>query len=196
MNNEKIVKRLKLFNEKVDKLDKLSFTRRVFSEDSGYHLTACIGGEVKSERRGPDEESLDAFLLTMRHFVQNNEEISLHNMALLYDQLTTNSNIDPVAIDHFMNYRSQVKGYLDEEFTMLNMNGKIYTHGEIFFTFLYGGHAHSSGNKRTEWEMWRGNPLFFPLLENDFIVTCSVLINAVSCIRGLNNYVLKKLETG
>ena len=72
---------LKLFNEKADKLESLSFTYGL--ADNGVTISAKIGQAVESHRQGPDEESTDAFVLTMRFFVQDNESISLRNMAKL-----------------------------------------------------------------------------------------------------------------
>lgn len=73
---------LLLFNEKADKLEDLSFTKEL--ENSGVTISGKLGQPVQAQRHGPDDESIDAFVLTMRFFVQDNEITSFRNMADLY----------------------------------------------------------------------------------------------------------------
>ena len=62
---------LLLFNDKTDKLENLSFTKEL--GNSGVTISGKLGQSVQAQRHGPDDESIDAFVLTMRFFVQDNE---------------------------------------------------------------------------------------------------------------------------
>ena len=89
MKNSEIIKSLLLFNEKADKLERLSFIETIFKYDSGASITINKRDDglydLIQERRGPLEEAIDAFVLTMRFFIQDNEPISFRNLTKLYD---------------------------------------------------------------------------------------------------------------
>jgi hypothetical protein len=80
-NQRKIIDGLNLFNEKAERLDKLSFVKTMFETKTGVSLSgeAKEDGtfEINSERSGPDEEAVDAFVLTFRFFIQDNEKVPL-----------------------------------------------------------------------------------------------------------------------
>ncbi len=81
------VQDIRLFNEKAEKLKRCSFTSTVFNQKTGVHISAKKGEPVRIERNGPNEEAIDAFVLTFRFFIQNNEKISFRNLAELYNKL-------------------------------------------------------------------------------------------------------------
>lgn len=84
----KIKKQLELFNLKADKLNSLSFAKTVQDAKSGWTISSKRGEDglfrVTSERRGPDSESIDAFVLTLRMFLQNNDSCSIGNLQACY----------------------------------------------------------------------------------------------------------------
>ena len=84
MDTASIVAALDLFNEKARKLEGLSFTRILASQKTGVTLSWKEGDPVTIERSGPDDEAIDAFVLTLRFFIQDNESTSLRNLANLY----------------------------------------------------------------------------------------------------------------
>jgi hypothetical protein len=65
---DKIAKALRFFNEKANKLERLSFLAKLEHPDSGVSISFDRVEEgkfqVQQERRGPDEEATDAFVLT------------------------------------------------------------------------------------------------------------------------------------
>jgi hypothetical protein len=84
---EKHIEALQLFNEKADKLLNSAFVRALASGKT----EATISGhrqdngsfEISSELRGPPPEAVEAFVLTFRFFVQDNETTSLRNIATM-----------------------------------------------------------------------------------------------------------------
>ena len=67
---------LELFNEKADKLLRSHFLKSALTElRISYSMETTPNGEVyKTEYHGPDSEATDAFVLTFRYFIQNNEK--------------------------------------------------------------------------------------------------------------------------
>ena len=89
MKNIEIIKLLELFNEKAEKLARLSFIETIFKYNSGVSIKISKRDDglydLIQERRGPLEEAIDAFVLTIRFFIQDNEPISFRRLAEIYD---------------------------------------------------------------------------------------------------------------
>ncbi|MBI3413013.1 MAG: hypothetical protein HY051_02965 [Candidatus Aenigmarchaeota archaeon] len=102
---------LKLFNEKAKKLEGLSFTKMLAEQKTGVTLSGKQGHPLTIERSGPGDEAIDAFVLTLRFFVQDNESISLRNFAHLYAGLP----VDQELIDNFNAARDALNSFLDNK---------------------------------------------------------------------------------
>src|SRR6266404_5800044 len=81
MAHSEIRAALNLFNEKADKLRNSNFVKAAL-ENSGASLSWQEGEQIT--RTGPTEENIDAFVLTLRFFVQDNERSSFRNMSKFY----------------------------------------------------------------------------------------------------------------
>lgn len=123
MDAQSAVQALKLFNEKADKLERLSFTQKIFSEPSGVKIYWRQGEAFRNELVGPDEESREAMLLTLRFFVQDNEQSSFRNIAEAYNALP----VDPSLSGEFHNIRKQVNEFLDSK-TWIRVDGSDLTY--------------------------------------------------------------------
>lgn len=178
---------LLLFNEKADKLEDLSFTKEL--ENSGVTISGKLGQPVQAQRHGPDDESIDAFVLTMRFFVQDNEITSFRNMADLYAQLPVN----PDLIQKFNDARAKTNASLDT-LTPIKLNNASLTYRTIFEVFLWGGLAHANPKKKTIYDSWAQNPILFPLLQNEFVFALGVLLNMIFFTRALNKAAPGQLE--
>jgi hypothetical protein len=80
MSREEIVSTLKFFNEKADKLRNSNFVKNAVA-DSGINLSWSEGQPAEVLRRGPNQENIDAFVLTLRFFLQDNERSSFRNLS-------------------------------------------------------------------------------------------------------------------
>ena len=186
---EDIISSLRLFNEKADKLMSLGFTKKIFEEKIGFTMSAKQDGPVKFQRHGPEGESIDAFVLTYRFFIQDNEKISFRNMSKIYDgrEITQDKK------EAFKNIRETINNFLNSN-SFLTINGKTYTHREIQGIFIYGGLAHANETKKRTFDRWKRNQLLFGILENEFVFILSDILDAIQAIARLNLSVLKEIE--
>ena len=180
----KIAKALRLFNEKADKLLRLSFMGKMQHPDSGVTISferVNDKGEalIKQERRGPEEEAIDACVLTFRYFIQNNEQTSFANMETHY----LDAPIDDELKQQFVELRKQVNEFLDGT-TNMNFNNETLTRRRIMEVFVYGGFSHANEEKRTPAAV---------LFENEFLVIMRNIIVAIAQIRRMNENALESL---
>ena len=182
-----IIMYLKLFNEKADKLMSLGFTKKIFGEKSGFTFSAKKDGPVVFQRYGPESESIDAFVLTYRFFIQDNEKISFHNMSKIYDE----SGMTQDKINAFKNIRENINNFLNS-----NSITKTDTYRKIQDIFIYGGLSHANETKKRIFDSWKRNQLIFKILENEFVFVLATILNAIQVIARLNRSVLKEIEDG
>src|SRR5437762_2622610 len=77
---------LKDFNEKAEKLLSSSIGKGVLRRDLRCMVSWSVGNPTTIISPEFDQELLDAFLLTFRMFIQNNDRISIGRMKELYDE--------------------------------------------------------------------------------------------------------------
>lgn len=139
---------LELFVEKTNKLKSLSFTteaQKAKLKVSWHNAT----GIMRSELTGPNVEQVDAFILTFRFFIQENEPCSFRWLA-------KNVLDDPGVSDHwkqeFSKARAGYNQYLDEypSFPAIIEGEPLLTRREIMEMFVYGDLSHVNKKKRQE----------------------------------------------
>jgi len=151
MNNSEIVNSLKLFNEKAEKLERLSFIETISKYSSGFSIKINKREDglydLIQERRGPLEEAIDAFVLTIRFFIQDNEATSFRNLARLYECAPVDKEIK----NDFINVRRQLNEYLDSNSGMaITVNEETLNHRKILDIVIYGGLSHADPEKKWE----------------------------------------------
>lgn len=189
MLNEDHLAALHLFNEKADKLKRCSFTRLVFEQDSGVSFSAKLNEEIKIERLGPGEEAIDAFALTFRFFIQDNEKSSFRNLDTIYNDLP----ITQLQKDLFRNARKELNSFLDSS-SMFNLNNEILSNRHILEVFMYGGLSHANEKKKIIFDSWIVNPFLSQYLQNEFVFILANVMNVITYIQSLNVAVIKEIH--
>ncbi len=184
MAHSEISAALNLFNEKADKLRNSNFVKAAL-ENSGASLSWQEGEQIT--RTGPTEENIDAFVLTLRFFVQDNERSSFRNMSKLY----TDKAISEEHRSEFEKARSYLNDFLDSS-TMFNFYGKRITKRELMEVFVFGGLSHANKQKKSLYDQWMRLGLA-PLLQNEFIVIIFEVMNVAQFVKTLNERVLTDL---
>jgi len=170
---------LKLVIEKADKLRGLRFTRYLIDGGSiGFSATAPDGGGFVVQREGPDEEAIDAFVLTLRFFVQDNEPTSLNNIDKLFSGLP----LEPARIKAVSGTHHAINDYLDGSSHHF-VGGRGLTRREIFEVFLYGGLAHANAEKKTTYDRWANDEIGFLTLQMEFTDILVKLLKAIFWFR-------------
>jgi hypothetical protein len=192
--SEKQIAALRYFNEKVKELLESSFVKAVTTPNAGVTLEfegrEDGSGELRAKVRGPSHEAIKAFVLTLRFFIQDNETISLRNIASLYDA----GNIDPQQKAYFNSARGAVNKLLDSPNLMnVSYNNNIPTNREVMEVFLYGGLAHANPPKVERFKEWMSFPPAAALLQNCFNIILGNVLRALDYIRLVNETTIQQL---
>lgn len=188
MHEQEDLRALELFNTKAERLNNSSFLE--FLRQQGLGVTISWGKDKPSSAdiRWPDEEAIDAFVLTFRFFIQSNEKSSFENVEKTYDNLP----ISRQKKELFKNARKKLNDYLDLRIPW-QVNNQQPTRREILNVFIYGEFAHANEIKRVILDQWMSRPIFDLIVYTEFL---SILWNAASFIayvRELNEGVIKEL---
>jgi hypothetical protein len=202
MNISEQLRGLQLFVEKSEKLERSGFTQFILNNDSGVHMSWHRDYGEQSFRWGPSEESIEAFVLTLRFFIQDNEPSSLRKMTGHFEQLLKLGLITENTKVQWDAARAAINGYLDTPTAYsesVEKHGAViredrYTYRQIMEVFVYGGLAHSNEQYSTTFKQWQANGLMFPLLEHFFIDTIGQLVLTFAEVRKLVSIALSEVE--
>lgn len=155
---------LRLFVAKVNKLRRSSFARKMFTEQTGVTLS-YKEGKMSTEVRGPDNESIEAMVLTLRLTMQDNDRVSLRNLAKLMDHRKG----DDDAAERFLDARHELNEYLGQSTNPpINANGHDLRNEQILRGVIYGELAHLNEAKRKAMESLRSHPFMSAMIDNTF----------------------------
>lgn len=193
---QKQIAALQLFNEKAEKLMQLSFIKALSAPNTGVTISGKRKDdgtfEVKSERRGPSPEAIDAFLFTFRFFIQDNERSSLRNIAAVYDAATIEQELK----ERFKSGRHAVNKLLDSP-NLLNIsyNDVRLTNREIMDVFIYGGLGHANLEKEKRFKEWMAFSPTAVTFEACFALILGHVLNAITWIAGVNREAIEELKS-
>jgi hypothetical protein len=189
------IETLRLFNEKVEELFNLSFVQAIINPKMGFNLSGerQTNGtfKLRSKIIGPSVEAIKAFVLTFRFFIQDNESISLHKIASIYDS----TNIEDKQKEFFNSARNSVNEMLDSpNLFSLKINDSIPTNREILDTFIYGGLAHAHPEKYKLFKEWMNFPPTAVILQTCFNTILGQILQALDYIKNVNMTTIDQLS--
>jgi hypothetical protein len=179
---------LGLFNKKAEKLNGLQFLAAVRAGKGSYKMRG-FGGllEVTGDFATVDE--VDAFVLTLRLFVQNNEPISLYRIGKLYRDTL---ELTPLAV-RIAGLREKVNRFLDAGSPIVWQKEQL-PRRRILDVFFYGGLAHTHPGKAKEYSRWMEHEYMAMPFEAEFYNILAAVTQTIFWIRQVNLEALELLE--
>jgi hypothetical protein len=182
---------LKLFIEKAALLLNSSFADAMLRSESAFMFSWKAGECCEAVIIGAEGESVDAAFLTLRMFMQNNDRISIGNMAKIYEQ---EDELAALRSD-FDSLRTQINEFLNRG-TGVNFFGKIYTNRELIELLLYGSKGHTNRAKEAELRGLLEAPIVSQLFLNLVNVAAAILIKGIAAIADINKKALLAIARG
>jgi hypothetical protein len=187
---------LELFNEKAQKLMNSSFVQALQSPDAVVKISGkrLEDGQfsVMSERGGPKGESIDAFILNFRFFIQNNEASSLKNVAAVYHA----GDFENDLAGRFDSARNAINELLDKPNLMnLGFDDIVPNNRRVMEVFIYGSLAHGNDKeKAAAFKEWMAFPPMAIMSEACFHLILGNILNGIAFIARLNLEALAQLS--
>lgn len=183
MNNwQSATRTLQLFNTKAEELFASRFAREVMAMGIAFNLHTAVGTVAEAQVHGPDNEAVKAMAITLRQFVQDNDAISLRNIAKLYEALPLSHDVKR----QFSAARTSFNMWLDQS---SNFNG--FTKRRVFEGILYGDLTHTT--QRDLFEEWAGDSLTAPLVQFIFRQCAIEFLKVFTVVRNVNNLAVREL---
>ena len=176
---------LELFNEKADLLARSSFADAMLRSTSAFMLECDASGHVECVLVGAEGESVDAAFLTLRMFIQNNDRISIGNIARIYGSEQQLQHL----LSEFERGRAAVNQYLDSS-NGINFFGNNYTNREAIELLMYGSKGHTNRGKERALKGLIGDSIIEPLYLNQVNGIAATLIRAIIELAKLNKLAL------
>jgi len=175
---------MELFVEKAHRILNGSYVRSLNENGNRLNISGKFYEKptISVEYIAPDTDAKDALITTYRMFQQENDRISLRNMA----KIASDPHVTQDWKDHFSFAYKFVNKYLDGIPDMdLSPEGKTLSAREILDTFIYGEYAHTNKKKRDRYLKWKSEPMMFSLISLAFDRAMSVVINVIRYISEL-----------
>lgn len=184
-----------LFNEKAQKLQSSSFVRDLQSPNAGIQIKGIRLDDgsflINSKRQGPSAESIEAFVLTFRFFIQDNESSSLRNIASIYQEIDFENDLK----GRFESARNAINQLLASPNDLnFSYNNRIPTNRQIMEVFVYGGLAHADPKKSATFKEWMAIPIAAKLFEACFTLILGNILNAIAFISKVNEEAIEQLK--
>jgi hypothetical protein len=181
---------LKLFNEKAERLLNTRFVKHLEeTRKLSVNISAKKGQGVQVTRILPDQDAIDAFVLTFRFFIQDNETSSFRQISQTYDKLPISSELKKNLVD----WRKGLNDYLDKN-TSVAIQGKNLSNRELLDIFIYGGLAHANTQKKAIYDNWKKMGLVYQILEVEFCSVLETVLRAILYVAGMNKKAMEETE--
>ncbi|MEN6641242.1 MAG: hypothetical protein ABFE08_02215 [Armatimonadia bacterium] len=188
VTREQILQSLRLFNEKAEKLAQTSFSRTVLFESTGWSTHAKVGEPAVVERRGPPQESIEAFVLTFRLFVNKSDLCSLHKVTEAYSQALIRQELRQA----FFETQRCLSDYLASPSPFRTENTCL-THGQILDTFMWGGLAHANVRYKQQYDEWISLGSLSEIHWNQLVIILGTYLKFIIHLHDLNAKVIVAL---
>ena len=185
MSNEDIISSLKLFNEKASKLGSSNFLKKAASGQI-VRLKAGPGFPIEVVGDSPDQENIDAFVLTFRFFIQNNEACSFGNLSKVYESESISDHHRAA----FQMVRKDLNNYLDGPCAVVEAHG-VNTKRKVMEIFIFGGLSHARKDLKYVYDKWINDERLRPLILLEFVLILRTVWAAIDFVASLNDEVMK-----
>lgn len=185
MNNS----RLRLFNERVDRLDRCKLAKRM---DENPHYKLDYEQMIKRQWISVDditEDDIDAFVLNVRLLIQDNDGFSIRCLA---EEVYSQNDVPDELKDEFHEHRQKWHDYRESSSIVKHLKeDRNFKNGELFDILLYGGLAHSNRDKVMLFYAITKQGAFSSIVCGWFLSTLRIFIGVVRNIREVNKKFLK-----
>ncbi|GEM_PF-3223716 len=180
---------LKIFIERAERVLRSGLVQNVLSHQLGYSMKWKIGEGITIQYPDCHEDDRDAFVLSLRLFIQNNDTISIHNVSQIIETLPVSNTVK----EPFRQQRAELNRYLDSN-PMFTAFGEPKNYRDLLNTFVYGDLSHFDANLRPAFLRWMTDPLVRPHMKTQFLMVCQTISLCLGAFRTIAQMALDELN--
>jgi len=180
---------LQNFNERAHHLLESPLAKKVLLGELKCSFSWKAGEGIEISSPDYEKNDLDAFILTLRLFVQNNEAISLQNLQNAYDASTVSQDLK----DSITRSRADLNAFLDSRMIFQWPDG-AQTYREHFETVMYGNLAHMNATKAELFRRWVSDPFISHHVWALFLMVVQNILATISYLRVVNMKALEEIQ--
>lgn len=180
---------LKIFVERAERVLRSRLAQNVLSQQLSCSFSWKIGEGATFEYPDCHEDDRDAFVLSLRLFIQNKDRISIYNISKIIEALPVSDAVK----EPFRQQRTELNRYLDLHPSFTAFGGPS-SHRELLNTFVYGDLSHYDPNLRPALLRWMTEPLVWPSMQTQFLMVCQSITLCLSAFRTITQMALDELN--
>jgi len=179
---------LKIFVERAERVLRTRLVQQVLSRQLSCRMDWKEGQGMTIDYPDCHEDDRDAFVLSLRLFIQNNDKISIYNIAKIIEDLPFSDAIKAP----FHEQRSELNRYLDATpFFRAGAEPKNYR--ELLNTIIYGDLSHFDPKLRPMLQRWMADPFVWPHMQTQFLMVCQTIVLCLTVFRTVAQMALDEL---
>lgn len=181
---------LQLFIDKAYKLENSAFVKKItqdFRLDIDIDIERDKPIQITSIR--PDQENIDAFILTFRFFIQDKETISIRNLQKFFDSSLVNIEEK----NKFDSIREKLNSFLGESSNLIIYEENI-SNGMLMDTFIYGELSHATKGKKEKFNLWMSREDGREFFWHKFSIIIFTVLKAIQCIRDMLLIIIERYK--
>jgi hypothetical protein len=184
MINESAISAINFFNDKSVKIIESEYVKNLV--DGKVSLRLKRDGDIIADPEVivPDDLYIESFLLSLRFYIQDNEDISIRNLAKIYNE----SNIESSLKMRFNKSRNWLLKYLNCK-CMVQQEGHNLTRFQVFEFFVYGEYAHST--KKEDFNKLKINNIYYGTYRYIFNEVLLMYIKTIKELVSINQEVIE-----
>ncbi len=184
---QEIIEKFEDFNNEAKEILDLSFKDKLKGSGVSFKW-ARSDGALRTELKGPDDETIKACCNDLRKFIQKNDSLKIEKLTLFYQSRLVGEKYKRM----FGKEMSKIDKFLKES-TNHRINNKGYTNQEIFDIFLYGKFSHRTEVTKDLHDNLEKNILYLSL-KNIFITILHRYLILINNLVYINNKVLEDFK--
>jgi hypothetical protein len=171
---------INLFNEKATRIEQLSFSKWLSSTDIQVIIEKNDDDSLTTKSDFIDLEAIEAFALTFRFFMQNNESSSFGRLSETFKKIEIASDIQT----RYEEIRKRLNAFLDSKSIANAPNFIAYR--EVVDIVLYGNLAHANKTRKSEYDLIAKYPHNDAILKFSFFFAARKIIEIIKEVKALN----------
>lgn len=189
------IETLMLFNYKADRLERSKFRNHLLETPPQITLNSGLQNKEMLQSY-PNEEYVDACVLTVRLFIQKNDRIAIYNIKKIYNSLPINADKQ----SRFDEISNSLNAFLADK-SLMQVNSVSVIDGSannflsklgVLDAFVYGELSHFT--KRIAYNDLNSNSFQSAFYSMEFASILSQLIDYILAISKLNGEVITDLS--